>query len=257
MNEKKQIKHIVVITDCKDVAFCEMRKQILSECDKLGNSYTEVEPLVPAEEFSIINGAFLTRLMAEHYKNNVLFMLILNPSQKRPKRIFGQLSNGVYFEGADTGTLSWLFNDFGIKSLYEIKESRFYPFGGKYVHSPTVAKMASGIPFEEYGKKINKNELCSFSIPNGSVVHIDNFGLMKIKSEFPNYQDGTKVKIFVNEKESTIAVISKRMMNQNTGTWVLYPGSSMSLPELGKVRCKDGARELNVQVGDVITWEKI
>lgn len=257
MNEKKLIKHIVIITDCKDVAFCEMRRQILSECEKLSNSYTEVEPLIPAKEFSITNGAFLTRLMAEQYKENALFMLILNPSKKRPKRIFGQLSNGIYFEGADTGTLNWLFQDFGIESLYEIKENKFYPFGGKYVHSPTVAKIASGVPFEEYGKELSKEELCDFSIPNGTVVHIDNFGIMKIKNKFPDYQELTRVKIFVNGKESIIALISKRMMNQNTGTWVLYPGSSMDLPELGKVRYSDGAKELNVQVGDIITWKKI
>jgi len=186
MDEKK-IKHVVIITDCKDVAFNELRRQILSECGKLGNSYTEVEPLVPAEEFSIINGAFIVRLMAEHYKRDVLFMLILNPCKQRSKRIFGKLLNGVYFEGADTGTLNWLFKDFGIQSLYEIKERKFYPFGGKYVHSPTVAKIASGIPFEEYGEIISKDELCDFTIPNGTVVHIDNFGIMKIKDEFPDY----------------------------------------------------------------------
>lgn len=257
MNGKKIIKNIVIITDCKDVAFCEIRKKILSECDKLGNSYTKIEPLVPAEEFSIINGAFLTRLMAEHYKKDVLFMVILNPLQKRPKRIFGEVSKNVYFEGADTGTLNWLFKDLGIKSLYEIKEKKFYPFGGKYVHSPTVAKMASGINFEKYGKKIDKKKLSSFSIPKGTVVHIDNFGLIKIKDKFPNYQNGTKIKIFVNGEESIVAITSKRMMDQDNGVWVLYPGSSMGLPELGKVRCKDGAKELNVQVGDIITWKKI
>jgi len=257
MNKENRIKHVVVITDCKDVAFCEIRRQILSECEKLGNGYTEVEPLIPAEEFSIINGAFLVRLMAEHYKQDVLFMLILNPSQKRPKRIFGKLSNGAYFEGADTGTLNWLFDDLGIESLYEIKENKFYPFGGKYVHSPTVAKMASGVPFEEYGKELNQNELCDFSVPDGAVVHIDNFGLMKIKSKSPDYPDETKVKIFVNGNESIVAVISERMMNQDTGIWVLYPGSSMGLPELGKVRCKEGAKELGIKIGDIITWEKI
>jgi S-adenosylmethionine hydrolase len=257
MENKKLIKHVVVITDCKDVAFCEIRRQILAECEKLGNAYTVVEPLVPAEEFSITNGSFLARLMAEHYKYDVIFMLILNPSQQRPKRIFGELSSGAYFEGADTGTLHWLFNDFGIKSLFEIKESKFYPFGGKYVHSPTVAKMASGIPFEEYGKRLGKDELCDFSIKKGTVVHIDNFGLMKIKDDYPDYPEETKVKIFVNGKESIEAMTSIRMMNHDTGTWVLYPGSSMGLPELGKVRCTDGAKELDIRVGDIITWKKI
>jgi S-adenosylmethionine hydrolase len=257
MDEKKYIKHVVVITDCKDVAFCEIRRQILSECEKLGNNYTQVEPLVPATEFSIMNGAFLTRLMAEHYTRDVLFMLVLNPSKRRPKRIFGKLMNNIYFEGADTGTLNWLFNDFGVKSLYEIKNTKFYPFGGKYVHSPTVAKIVSGIPFKEYGKELSKDELCSFSISEGSVVHIDNFGLMKIKGKFPNYQDGSNVKIYANGKALTIAVISKRMMDYDTGTWVLYPGSSMGLPELGKVRCVDGAKELGIKVGDLITWKQI
>lgn len=252
-----KIKHIVIITDCKDVAFCEMRRHILSECEKLGNTYTEIEPLIPAEEFSIINGAFLTRLMAEHYQNNVLFMVILNPSQKRPKRIFGKISDNVYFEGADTGTLSWLFADLGIKSLYEIKENKFYPFGGKYVHSPVVAKMVSGVPFEEYGIKLEKKELNNFSIPAGTIVHIDNFGLMKIKEELSDYPEGTEMRMFINGQESVTAITSKRMMNYDTGTWVLYPGSSMGLAELGKVHCKDGAKEIGVKVGDLLTWEKI
>lgn len=255
--QKNKIKHIVIITDCKDVAFSEMRKHILSECEKLHNTYTEIEPLIPAEEFSIINGAFLTRLMAEHYQHNVLFMVILNPSQKRPKRIFGEISDDVYFEGADTGTLNWLFEDFGIKSLYEIKESKFYPFGGKYVHSPTVAKMVSGVPFEEYGVKLEKNNLNDFSIPEGTVVHIDNFGLMKIKGKLLDYPEGTKMRIFINGNKSITAITSTRMMNYDTGVWVLYPGSSMGLPELGKVRDKDGARELGIKVGDLLTWEKI
>jgi len=257
MNKTRKIKYAVIVTDCKDVAFNELRSEILSECERLGNNYTKVEPLVPAEEFSIINGAFVTRLMAEHYKQDTLFMLILNPCQQRPKRIFGELTNGNYFEGADTGTLNWLFHDFGIKSLYEIKENRFYPFGGKYVHAPTVAKMVSGIPFQEYGNKINEDELCDFSIKEGTIVHIDNFGIMKIKGEFPDLPDSAKVKIFLNGKKSITAIISRRMMNEETGTWVFYPGSSMGLPELSKVRCKDGAREINAQIGDIITWRKV
>lgn len=257
MSNKKLIKHVVIITDCKDVAFCEMRRQILANCEKFGNTYTQVEPIVWAEEFSIINGAFLTRLMAEIYQEDVIFMVILNPAKDRPKRIFGETNNGIYFEGADTGTLSWLLKDFGIKSLYEIKEEKFFPFGGKFVHAPIVAKIASGISFEEYGRPLDPAELNKLTIPDGTIVHIDNFGLMKIKSKLPDFQDGDKVKIFLNGKEVTTALTSKRMMSEDTDTWVLYPGSSLGLPELGKVRCKDGAHELGVKIGDLLTWGKI
>jgi S-adenosylmethionine hydrolase len=260
MRTKPRIRHVVVITDCKDAAFCEIRRQILSSCEKFGNTYTTVEPLIPAEEYSIINGAFLTRLMADHYSDlgeEVLFMVVLNPSKVRPIRIFGQLKNGVYFEGADTGTLNWLFKDFGIKSLYKIKEDKFYPFGGKYVHSPTVAKIASGIPFEQYGDPILEHELNDFSIEEGMIVHIDNFELMKINTDWPSYKDGTRLKIYLNGKEKISAVTAQRMMDFDDGTWVLYPGSSLGLPELGKVRSKNGATELNAKIGDIITWKAI
>jgi predicted lysophospholipase L1 biosynthesis ABC-type transport system permease subunit len=44
-------------------------------------------------------------------------------------------------------------------------------------------------------------------------------------------------------------------MSRDTGEWVIYPGSSLGLPELGKVR-ENGARELNAKIGDIITFKK-
>ncbi|MEI6732249.1 MAG: hypothetical protein WCK90_06250, partial [archaeon] len=70
--------------------------------------------------------------------------------------------------------------------------------------------------------------------------------------------DGTNLKIYVNNKESVSAVYAKRMMSLEDGTWVLYPGSSLKfMPELGKVRSVDGAAEINVKIGDKISWEPI
>ena len=117
-------KYIVVISDCADAAFNEIRAQILKEIDTAkSNDDIIVEPLVAAKEFSIIDGAFLTRLMAELYPpEKTIFLVILNPLQKRPRRIIGETKNGFKFVGADTGTLSWLFEDFGIKEVYELKD---------------------------------------------------------------------------------------------------------------------------------------
>ncbi len=55
-------KRIFFITDCVDVAYNELRGVILSNI----KSYEiVVEPVVPVTPFSIINGNFALRLMAE------------------------------------------------------------------------------------------------------------------------------------------------------------------------------------------------
>ncbi len=250
--------NVVVITDCKDSAFNELRRAILSEAERIGNHSLNVEPVVPAKEFSITNASFLTRLMAEAYPPNTSYLVIMNPLKNRPARIFGETLEGHLFAGANTGTLNWLIEDFGLRQLYEVKEKEFFPFGGKYVHAPIIAKMASGLDYNEFGDQRQPSFLADFKIENGTVIHIDNFGLMKIKGESPNYSDGTNLKIYVNNKESVSAVYAKRMMSLEDGTWVLYPGSSLKfMPELGKVRSVDGAAEINVKIGDKISWEPI
>jgi S-adenosylmethionine hydrolase len=251
-------KYVVVVSDCRDVAYNEMRRRVISECEKLGNYDVNVEPLVSAREFSIINGAFLTRLMADLYPSGTIYMVILNPLKDRPARIFGETLSGHVFEGANTGTLNWLIEDFGLKELYEIRDPGYFPFGGKYIHAPTVAKIASGVPYEEIGERRDRNFLIDFAIDDGTIVHIDNFGLMKIKGETPQYKNGSRLKIYVNGKETVEAIYTKRMMSLDDGMWVLYPGSSLNhMPELGKVRCKDGAEVLGVKIGDKISWEVI
>jgi len=250
-------KHVVVITDCKDVAYNEMKWVIKSECAKLGFDDVEIE-LVAIKEFSIINAAFLTRLMADRCTPNTVLSIVINPRKNRYSRIYGGLSNGIKFFGANTGALTWLLNELGIEDLYEINDPGFVTFGGKYVHAPNVAKLVAGVPFEKFGKKFSKDSLTKLDIPKGTIVHIDNFGLMKIKGSTPKYKEGQKFKIYKNGKYAVDAVFASRMMSLDDKKWVLYAGSSLkSLPELGTVRYKDGFKEINAQVGDVITWKLI
>lgn len=251
------IKRIVVLSDCIDVAYNEVRAVILKE---LGSKEDKIviEPLVKIEPFSIINGAFLLRLLAEVYPpKETLFLVILNPLKQRPARIMGETLNGIKFVGANTGVFGWLAQDFGIKKIYEIRDRGFIPFGGKFVHAPIAAKLAKGIDFKKLGKKKNNSFLFDYKIPNGTVVHIDNFGLIKIKGEKLNYSDGDQFFIYVNNKRKIKAEFNRRMMNLNDGQWVIYPGSSLGgMPELGKVRCTDGAKILSIKIGDIIKWSK-
>ncbi len=246
-------KRIVFITDCADAAYNELRGVIL---DNLQNDEIIVEPVVPVAPFSIINGNFVLRLMAEAYPEGTIFSIILNPSKERPARLIGKTKKkGIYFMGANTGVFTWLFKDFGIEELYELNDPGFFPFGGKYVHAPAVAQIATRKPLKDMGHPFDIEKVVKIDIPEGTIVHIDNFGLIKFTGELTGLNEGDKLEVNVNEK-TLKAVYAKRMMSRETGEWVIYPGSSFGLPEFGKVR-ENGAKELNAKIGDIITFKKI
>ncbi len=246
-------KRIVIITDCIDAAYNELRGVIL---DNIKSEEIVVEPVVPVIPFSIINGNFVLRLMADAYPEGTIFSIILNPSKERPARLIGKTKKkNFYFMGANTGVFTWFFRDFGINELYELNDPGFFPFGGKYVHAPAVTQMAMGKPLNEMGHPFDVEKVIKLNILEGTIVHIDNFGLMKFTSDLIDLKEGDQLNVSVNGK-TLQAVYSKRMMNRETGEWVIYPGSSFDLPELGKVR-ENGAKELNIEIGDIITLKKI
>jgi S-adenosylmethionine hydrolase len=245
-------KRIVFITDCLDVSYSELRGTVLSQLQSLGSDIDlEIEPVVPVKPFSLINGSFVLRLMAEEYPQGTIFSVVLNPLKERPARLIGKTKRkSLYFLGANTGVFEWFLRDFGIDELYEIHDPGFFPFGGKYVHAPAATQIASGGLLSLIGKEFDRNCLVGLDIPHGTIVHIDNFGIMKFKAVLPKFNDGDRLTIEISGNRLP-AVYTKRMMSRETGEWVLYPGSSLGLPEIGKVR-QDGATEINSKIGDII-----
>ena len=150
-------KRIVFITDCVDVAYNELRGVILSN---IKSDEIVVEPVVPVIPFSIINGNFVLRLMADAYPEGTIFSMILNPMKERPARLIGKTKKkNFYFIGANTGVFTWFFRDFGVDELYELNDPGFFPFGGKYVHAPAVAQIAMGKPLNEMGNPFDIKKL--------------------------------------------------------------------------------------------------
>lgn len=260
---------LVIVTDCNDVASNELRAKILSELENVNKEdLVRVEPIVHAKEFSIINGAFLVRLMAEVYNpSNTIFLVILNPlstSRKARARLIGETKNGFRFVGANTGTLGWLFNDFGLKRVYEssregLKGEKFISFGGKHVHAPIAAHLAAGWSMEELSEReFDIEKLVIPDIKEGTVVHIDNFDVPKIYGELNSYNEGDELNIKVNGNKKCVARFTRKMKALSDGAWALYPGSSLNnLPEIGKVRSLETATELDLKIGDVVSWEMI
>ena len=254
---------IVVITDCIDVAANELRATLIRNLEEIkADRIVGIEPIIKAEEFSIINGAFLVRLMADIYNpQTTTFLVVLNPlktNRKDRARIIGQTENGFKFVGENTGTLGWLIKDFGIREIYESSKKgldgkEFIPFGGKFIHAPIAAKIASGRSLKEIGNDFDPKKITSVALKKGMVLHIDNFGVAKIFIRDLNLLEESTVGISINKRDKIKAKFTRSMKNLPDGAWALYPGASLGgLFELGLVRA-NGARKLSLKIGDIIT----
>ena len=64
---------VVVLTDCIDVAWQEIRGSIYSN----SNDYDVcIEPVVPVDSYSIVNVNFLVKLIAEIYPEGTIYVLL-------------------------------------------------------------------------------------------------------------------------------------------------------------------------------------
>jgi len=174
---------VIIFTDCYDIAYNEIYQSLDRNLYELGMTNYRIDPFVAIPNFSIINAAFQIRLLGELYEPESLFLVIMNSQPNNPERIFGMTSNGIYFVGNNSGYFNWLLEDFGIHYLYKNhidREKDNRSFGGKYVQVPTACKILLGQNMEELGAPYDAYLLNEYKISLGTVVHCDNFGLMKI-----------------------------------------------------------------------------
>ena len=247
-------KKVVVLTDCVDVAWQEIRGSIYSNC----NDYDVcIEPVVPVDSYNIINANFLVRLIAEIYPEGTIICVIVNPLKLRTERIIGRTRDkNIIFEGTNTGAFSWLIADYGCDELYELYDPGFVPFGGKYVHAPAVGKVVGGVSISELGDRFDLNKIRYVSMEEGTILHIDNFGNIKVFHKFEyEPQNGDKFLISINNYELE-AIYNKRMMEKSDGELVIYPGSSFGYTEIGLVR-DHFSLKYNVKICDVVKIKKV
>lgn len=260
--KKQKPRKIVIFSDCIDIAYNEIYQTLINHLNILNVKNYCIDPLVSIQNFSIVNTSFSLRLLAEIYPPGSIFLVIVNSCSYVAERIFGKTNSGIIFVGSNTGYFNWLIEDHGLNEIFCNKISRQidnYSFGGRNVQAPTAAKILSGIPLSEIGDIADKSILKEYVIPEGTVVHIDNFGLMKIKAPtLYGLKEGTELNLLINNNKKIEALYSEKMKRHQPGTWVIYPGSSLNgMPELGRVLSPNSAGEIGVKIGDIITWESL
>jgi len=265
------MKNIVIITDCRDVAVEQIKAKLIALTMDACNFH-----VVLVDPFQVRSGAFLAKLISEEISHgqDTMFLAVVNPVREKPKRIFGRLNNGTWFVGADTGFFSLLMDDFGVAEIFESNVTEHFPFGGLHVHAVSAGKLLKGDRPDDLGKRIAPEAIKRISLCAGEVVHIDNFGLVKIwntAGDF-NFFKGEAVNIQIKGSDRKFkAIFSNRMMNFDDGTLVVYPGSSLlnkskihdveayrasGLLEIGLVRMTDTAGQLGIKLQDIIEITK-
>jgi S-adenosylmethionine hydrolase len=250
-------KYLVNITDCVDIAAHELYAVLVREVENMSD--VVVPPIVPTfPEFSIINMNFAVRLMADSYPENSVLMTTINAEKICPMNVIGRTSSrNIVFIGRNMGSFDWLTRDFGCVELYDLvrhnKES-FVSFRGKYITAKLAAAASRGVPLSELGDQIDPTDIVRMNLKDGTIVHIDNFGMMKFTGDIGPAQTGDMFNVSINGLPIE-AVYDPRIMSRETGQWVLFPGSSYGLYELGQARDL-GAKKLGIKVGDAITCNK-
>ena len=251
-------KYLVNITECTDIAANELYAVLAREVEDTPDIV--VAPITPVfPEFSIINTNFAVRLMADSYPENSVLMTTINAEKVRPMNVVGRTKErNIVFIGRNMGSFDWLTRDFGCAELYDLTKynvGNFVSFAGKYVTAKVAAAAARGTPLSELGEAIDPTGIVRLDLKPGTIVHIDNFGMMKFTGDIGPASSGDRYEVTVGEKKIA-AVYEPRIMNLETGEWALFPGSSFGLFELGQAR-ELGARKLGFKVGDIISWKKM
>jgi S-adenosylmethionine hydrolase len=246
---------VFIVSDCTDIAINEIRCSIYQHTSL--DSEFEIEPAINVEPFNLVHCSFQTRLIAEIAPPNSIIYVVCNPIQEQTERIIGLTSkSNLTFIGRNTGVFGWLTEDFGIKELLEINDPGFLPFGGKFIYPELIGKILSNSNISGETKNIEISKIRSTPIVESQILHIDNFGLLKINLfniffSLNNIQLDDTVELEINGTKIEV-VYTNRMMDKKTGTWTIYKVSSLNgLLEVGKVR-ENGNKELKAIVGDII-----
>ena len=251
-------RYLVNITDCVDIAANELHAVWSQEVEETPD--VVVAPIAPiTPEFSVINTNFAVRLMADAYPDGSVLMTTINAEKVRPMNVVGRTkTRNLVFIGRNMGSFDWLTRDFGCAELYDLSrhnEGGFVSFAGKLVTAKIAASAARGESLEQLGASLSPDSICRLDLPDGTIVHIDNFGMMKFTGDIVSAGSGDKFEVTVGSRTLN-AVYQPRMMSVDTGEWALFKGSSYGLFELGQVRAL-GARMLGIRVGDRIKLRKL
>jgi len=125
---------------------------------KISDLTNEITP------FNIWEASYRLYQVAQYWPQGTVFVSVVDPGVgTHRKSIVAESNNGYYFVTPDNGTLTLINDQYGLKEVREIDETKnrlkgsndSYTFHGRDVYGYVAARLASGkIQFEDVGPKL-------------------------------------------------------------------------------------------------------
>ncbi len=244
---------IVSCCDWTDVAQAESEISALKHAPD-GTRFISV----PVEPFSALNCSFHVRLMAETLSRDAVIMATADPRApgvpREPVVIYFEQIN-MYLVCPNIGIPTLLLERYVPTKVVRLNYADWSSsvFNGRDIYAPTAGRILSGSLLEDLGEPFPVPSLYNLDIDHGTVVHIDNYGNLKLyaSDDLSNIESVT-----VNGHR--VSVVSNFMLASGElvpeGELVATNGSSFGLVEIqvkaDGVGAIGAAEVLRVKVGD-------
>jgi S-adenosylmethionine hydrolase len=210
--------------------------------------------------------AFVLEAAAADFPPGTVHLVVVDPGVGTLRRALAVQARGQSFVGPDNGVLEWALADPQAR-IHELAEPRFFrhpvsrTFHGRDIFAPVAAHMASGVPLEQFGPRVDDPVRL---LPNGAVhrdgevvgrvVFVDRFGNLltnvteqDLSDGFPTIPD-TRIQVLAFGR--VIRGLSRSYGDAPVGTILALIGSSGRL-EIAQVG-GDASERLGLGEGDFV-----
>ena len=221
------------------------------------------------EAQKVNQAAYLLHTGYRYFPNGTVHMVVVDPGVGSDRKAIALRSPQWAFVAPDNGVLTYVWQELLAEhgrdalELVELTESRWWlptvstTFHGRDIFAPVAARIAAGVPLNEFGPALESPVLLPLSSPSqrldgsweGRIIHVDHFGncITNFTRSFldAHQADGTPVIAILDQR---IERIERTYGDSEWGTVMALIGSNERL-ELA-VRNGNAARMLGVGVGD-------
>jgi len=195
---------------------------------------------------NVLSASFLLANSYKYFPLNTIFICIVDPdvgSESEPILI---KTRNYYFIGRNNGVFTQVLENEIVEKIFFLDNHNYFlkpisnTFHGRDIFAPIGAYLSKGINPENFGKKINIDNLYNLPLPKpiikqdvieGNIIYVDRFGNL-ITNIHKNILTNELSKYFIKISNFEIKGINSTFSDVRTKDLVCYIGSSQYL-ELG------------------------
>lgn len=207
---------VALITDfgLKDHFVGVVKGKILQELEKPPfPTFIDITHEIPPQ--NIVAGALKLKFSYRYFPVGTIFLAIVDPGVGSLRRALVIETENYFFVGPDNGLFSPVLKEQKLSGIYEILTERMLrppystTFHGRDLFAPAVAHLLKGVPFSEWTRPIEYEEIVSIEIPDPEpiaggyrldIIDIDRFGNL-ITNFSQELLKGGRAKVLINGQE--------------------------------------------------------